>query len=119
MGYGGAGPERSVLDSFPAMVPLSSNDEGEVMRRLFFLAALPACVLLAVPVAAQAARTGLIPAPPASATATALSVADLLDVSTTGAQAGTDASSAQATVVEVGLRAAPRAGRNPVRSGHQ
>ncbi|MGH9036513.1 MAG: hypothetical protein ACRD0O_12190 [Acidimicrobiia bacterium] len=71
------------------------------MRRLFFLAALPAC-LLAVPVAAQAARTGLIPAPPASATATALSVADLLDVSTTGAQADTDTSSAQATVVELG-----------------
>lgn len=72
------------------------------MRRLFFLATLPACILLAVPVAAQAARTGLIPAPPSSATATALSVADILDVSTTGAQAGTDASSAQATVVELG-----------------
>lgn len=72
------------------------------MRRLFFLAAAPACVLLAVPVAAQAARPGLIPAPPASATATALSVADILDVSTTGAQAGTDTSSAQATVVQVG-----------------
>ena len=72
------------------------------MRRLFYLAAAPACVLLAVPVAAQAARPGLIPAPPASATATALSVADIVDVSTTGAQAGTDTSSAQATVVEVG-----------------
>jgi hypothetical protein len=72
------------------------------MRRLFFLAAAPACVLLAVPVAAQAARPGMIPAPPASATATALSVADILDVSTTGAQAGTDTSSAQATVVQVG-----------------
>lgn len=72
------------------------------MRRLLFFAAAPVCILLAVPVAAQAARPGVIPAPPASATATAVSVADILDVSTTGAQAGTDTSSAQATVVEVG-----------------
>ncbi|MGH8993168.1 MAG: hypothetical protein ACRDZ7_16785 [Acidimicrobiia bacterium] len=72
------------------------------MRRLFFLAAAPACFLLALPVAAQAARPGLIPAPPSSATATALSVADLLDVSTTGAQADPGTSSAQASVVEVG-----------------
>ncbi len=72
------------------------------MRRLFFSAAAPACILLAVPVAAQAAGSGLTPAPPASATATALSVADIVDVSTTGAQAGTDTSSAQATVVALG-----------------
>jgi hypothetical protein len=113
-----AGPVRgdSALDKLPRQwLSLSSNDEGEVMRRLFFLAALPACALLAVPVAAQAARTGLIPAPPASATATALSVADLLDVSTTGAQSGTDASSAQATVVEVG--GAPLLGLGGTQSG--
>ncbi len=85
------------------------------MRRLFFLAALPACILLAVPVAAQAARDGLIPAPQASATATALSLADLLEVSTTGAQAGTDASSAQATVVELG--GAPLLGLGGTQSG--
>lgn len=72
------------------------------MRRLFFYLAAPACLVVAAPFAAQAARTDLIPAPPSSATATALSVLDVVDVSTTGAQAGPETSSAQATVVEVG-----------------
>jgi len=71
------------------------------MRRPLFLAAATACMLLAVPLAAQAARPGLI-APPGGATATALSLVDLVEVSTTGAQATPDSSSAQATVVEVG-----------------
>lgn len=72
------------------------------MRRLFFYIAAPACLVVAAPFAAQAARPGLIPAPPSSATATALSVADLVEVSTTGAQAGSETSSAQATVIEIG-----------------
>ena len=72
------------------------------MRRSFFYIAAPACLVVAAPFAAQAARPGLIPAPPSSATATALSVADVVDVSTTGAQADPETSSAQATVVEVG-----------------
>ena len=71
------------------------------MRRSLFLIAAPACLLLAAPFAAQASRDGLI-APPGSATATALSLVDLVDVSTTGAQATPESSSAQATVLQVG-----------------
>jgi hypothetical protein len=72
------------------------------MRRFLVITAASAGILLAAPFAAQAARPGLVPAPPSSATATALSVADVVDVSTTGAQATPDTSSAQASVVEVG-----------------
>ncbi len=72
------------------------------MRRFLLLIAATTGLLVAAPVAAQAARPGLVPAPPSSATATALSVADIIDVSTTGAQATTESSSAQASVVEVG-----------------
>ncbi|MGH9042596.1 MAG: hypothetical protein ACRDZ3_20470 [Acidimicrobiia bacterium] len=85
------------------------------MRRLTLITATSAVILFATPFAAHAAREGLIPAPPATATATALSVADILHVSDTGAQATTDSSSAQASVIDVG--GAPLLGLGGSQSG--
>jgi hypothetical protein len=71
------------------------------MRRTLLLAAAPAALVLALsPVAAQA--SGGTIAPPGTASATALQLGDLVGVSTTGATAASDTSSAQASVLEVG-----------------
>ena len=65
------------------------------MRRLVLLAAAPAALLFAFfPVSAQADV-----APAGTATATALQVGDLVGVSTTGATAGADTASAEASVL--------------------
>lgn len=71
------------------------------MRRLVLSAAAPAALLLAFgPLTAHAARTDI--APPGTASATALQVGDLIGVSTTGATAAADNSTAEASVLEVG-----------------
>lgn len=58
------------------------------MRRHIVLAALPACALLVVsPFTARAADVVEVPAPPASASAVALKLGSLLDISKTGAVA--------------------------------
>lgn len=68
------------------------------MRRNVLFAAAPACMLLALsPMAAQAAL-----APPGDATATALKVGELVDVSATGAHAAPDATAADASVLQIG-----------------
>ncbi|MDQ3945898.1 MAG: hypothetical protein M3357_12255, partial [Actinomycetota bacterium] len=71
------------------------------MRRLILFAAAPAALLVAFgPSSAQAARTDI--APPGAASATALQVGDLIGVSTTGATAAADNSTAEASVLDVG-----------------
>lgn len=67
------------------------------MRRHVLYAAAPACLLLGLPVAAQADV-----APPGSAAATALQVGSLVGVSNTGATADPNSAQARASVIDLG-----------------
>jgi hypothetical protein len=66
------------------------------MRRFVLYAAAPACLLLGLPMAAQADL-----APPGTASATAAQVGSLLGVSSTGATADPNTAGAQATVLDL------------------
>jgi hypothetical protein len=66
------------------------------MRRFVLYAAAPACLLLGLPVAAQADL-----APPGTASATAAQIGSLVGVSTTGAAANSDTAGARASVLDL------------------
>ena len=68
-------------------------------RSSFFIAPAACAALVLAPTAAQAVT---VPAPPGEASGVAAQVGSLLDVSRTGATAGSEATSAEASVVRLG-----------------
>jgi hypothetical protein len=73
------------------------------MRRHMALAAIPACALIVFsPFSARAADPVTVPAPPGAASAVALQVGSLLDISKTSAIAQDSPSTAEASVIRIG-----------------
>jgi len=89
------------------------------MRRHILLATIPACALLVFSPFAAKADVVSVPAPPGSASAVALQVGSLLDISKTSAVADQTTPTAEASVIRIGGQTLLGLGGSQKGDGHQ